>query len=160
FHTHAFPDPIAPGAVASLEAEGNVAAVYDGTVSGLIAVMDRSRVDVSVVQPVATKPTQVKRINEWASSANGDRIVAFGAMHPDLDDPATELARMHALGHLPDEEFVSLVRAHGSGRVLFGSDGPWTHPAEEIGHLRRLGLTAGELEGILGGNAERLLAAS
>ena len=258
FHTHAFPDAIAPGAIASLEAEGDVSAVYDGTVSGLIAVMDRAGVDVSVVQPVATKPTQVMRINEWSSSVSRERIVAFGAMHPDLDDPTSELARMHSLGlrgfkmhseyqgfapdeprldpiwsaaadlgliaffhagadiafptvrgtpeafgrlldrwpgltvvlahmggyecwpgvaeriagrdvwldtsytlgHLSDEEFVSLVRTHGSDRVLFGSDGPWTDPAGEIRHLRRLGFTKAEIDGILGGNAERLLAVS
>jgi uncharacterized protein len=255
FHTHAFPDAIAPAAVASLAAEGDVSAVYDGTVTGLIATMDRSGVDVSVVQPVATKPSQASTINEWAVSVASDRIIAFGAMHPDLDDPATELARMHALGlrgfkmhseyqafapdeprldpiwsaaaelgliaffhagadiavptvrgtpgafrrlldrwpgltvvlahmggyecwtevaevlagrevwldtsytlgHLSDEEFVSLVRAHGSDRVLFGSDGPWTDPAVEVAHLLRLGLEPAETEGILGRNAERLL---
>jgi predicted TIM-barrel fold metal-dependent hydrolase len=42
--------------------------------------------------------------------------------------------------------------------VLFGSDGPWTDPAAEIAHLRRLPFTPEELEGILGGNAARLLA--
>jgi uncharacterized protein len=63
----------------------------------------------------------------------------------------------YTLGHLPDDEFVSLLRAHGSDRVLFGSDGPWTDPAVEIGRLRGLGLTGGELEAVLGGNAERLL---
>ena len=63
----------------------------------------------------------------------------------------------YTLGHLPDEEFVQLVHAHGTDRVLFGSDGPWTDARAEITHLSRLGFSASDLEGILGGNAARLL---
>ena len=63
----------------------------------------------------------------------------------------------YTLGHLPDEEFVEIVRAHGCDRVLFGSDGPWTDARDEIAHLRRLPFTSDELDGILGGNAVRLL---
>jgi hypothetical protein len=63
----------------------------------------------------------------------------------------------YTLGHLPDEEFVRIVRQHGLHRVLFGSDGPWTDAAAEIAHLRRLGFTEQELEALLGGNAEELL---
>jgi hypothetical protein len=63
----------------------------------------------------------------------------------------------YTLGHLPDSEFVALVRAHGADRVLFGSDGPWTDPRREIEHLSSVGLSDEEVEGILGGNAERLL---
>jgi predicted TIM-barrel fold metal-dependent hydrolase len=63
----------------------------------------------------------------------------------------------YTLGHLPDGEFVALARAHGCERVLFGTDGPWTDAGGEIAHLSRLPFTSGELEGILGGNAARLL---
>jgi predicted TIM-barrel fold metal-dependent hydrolase len=64
----------------------------------------------------------------------------------------------YTLGHLPDEEFVALVRAHGVDHVMFGSDGPWTDPAVEIAHLKSLPLKPVELHAILGGNAERFLA--
>lgn len=256
-HTHAWTDELAPKALPALlaQAEGNLTAHYDGTVSGLLAQMDRTGVAVSVVQPVATKPSQVRAINDWAARINGPRIVAFGAMHPASENPAEEIARMaslgikgfkmhpehqafdphdpdlgplwsaaiahgmtvlfhagadvihpsvrgsaqsfarlidgwpeltailahlggfrqwaavaqhlqgrsvwldtaYTLGHLPDEEFVALVRAHGTDRVLFGSDGPWTDPATEIAHLSRLGFSADELAGIAGGNTARLL---
>jgi uncharacterized protein len=97
-HTHVWPDPVAAKAVAALESGGSLRAFYDGTVSGILADMDRSGVDVSVVQPVATKPSQVESINSWVASVGGPRLVPFGAMHPDLDDPATEIARMASLG--------------------------------------------------------------
>ncbi len=255
-HTHAFPDALAHSAIPSLEAKGGLRAQYDGTVAGLVAEMDRAGVDVSVVQPVATRPAQVASINDWAAAARSDRVIVFGAMHPDLEDPATEIARMASIGivgfklhpefqtfepddprmadiysaavrhrmivffhagadimypsvrgtpesfaavidawpgltvvlahlggyemwegvaehiagrdvwldtaytprHLPDAEFVALVRAHGVERVLFGTDGPWTDPAEEIAHIRGLDLDRDEIEAILGANAARLLA--
>lgn len=64
----------------------------------------------------------------------------------------------YTLGHLPDEEFVALAREHGTDRVMFGTDGPWTDPVAQLAHLRRLPFTDAELEAILGGNAERFLA--
>ena len=97
-HTHAWPDAIAPAALASLERMGTLSARYDGTVSGLERAMDASGVSVSVIQPVATKPGQVRGINEWAAAIRTDRLVAYGAMHPDVDDPAEEIAHMAALG--------------------------------------------------------------
>ncbi len=254
-HTHVFPDALAASAIVSLEAAGDLTARYDGTVAGLVAEMDRAGVDVSVTQPVATRPEQVPSINDWVAGVASDRVVPFGAMHPDLADPSAEIARMaslglrgfklhpehqafdpheermdaiyaaavqhemvvffhagadvihttvrgtpesfatvldewpdltfvlahlggfrqwrgvahvlagrnvwldtaYTLGHLPDEEFVRIVRQHGLHRVLFGSDGPWTDAAAEIAHLRQLDFTEQELEMLLGQNAEELL---
>ncbi len=99
-HTHAWTDALAEKAMPALlaSAEGSLTAFYDGTVSGLIAEMDRTGVDISVVQPVATKPGQVASINDWAASIASERIVPFGAMHPGTEDPAAEIARMASLG--------------------------------------------------------------
>ena len=259
-HTHAWPDAIAPAAIASLERKGTLSAFYDGTVSGLADSMHDSGVALSVLQPVATKPSQVRGINDWAAALltgpTSGRVLPFGAMHPEIDRPADEIARMAALGlrgiklhpehqefapdeprmeaiyeaavahdmtvffhagadelhdtvrgtpatfttmldgfpqmrvvlahlggfrvwndvadklvgrnvfldtaytlgHLPDAEFVEIVRAHGPEKVLFGSDGPWTDARAEIAWLRRLPFTAEVVDAILGENAERLLA--
>ncbi len=97
-HTHVFPDALAPAAIAALQKAGDLTARYDGTIDGLVASMDRSGVDVSVTQPVATRPEQVPSINDWVAGVASERVVPFGAMHPDLDDPATEIARMASLG--------------------------------------------------------------
>ncbi|NTW28938.1 MAG: amidohydrolase [Coriobacteriia bacterium] len=254
-HVHVWPDKIAGSAVPSIEAAGQLRARYNGTLAGLIAEMDRTGVDISVVQPVATKPGQVCSINTWAAEIDNPRLVMFGAMHPDFEDPSAEIARIATLGlkgiklhpehqsftpdeprldpiyraatehdlvvffhagadeihpgihgtpeafatmldrhpnmrvvlahmggyrvwdgvshvlagrnvwidtaytpgYLPDDDFVALIRKHGAEKVLFGSDGPWTDPAAEIAHLRRLPLAPEEIEGILGGNAARLL---
>jgi uncharacterized protein len=63
----------------------------------------------------------------------------------------------YTLTHLPDDEFLALARAHGTKRVLFGTDAPWTDAERELQHIRSMGFSAEELDDILGGNAQRLL---
>ncbi len=100
FHTHVFPDEVAAKAIPALVAEiaGGHPTYYDGTVGGLLAQMDEVGISASVLAPVATKPMQVESVNDWTASQASERIVPFGAMHPDYPDPASEIARMRALG--------------------------------------------------------------
>lgn len=110
-HAHVFPDAIAPAALDALEGEGGVVAYYDGTVGGLVSAMDRAGIDRSLVAPVATKPSQVRSINEWVATLGTDRIIPFGAMHPELDDPGAEMDQLVSRGirgfklHSHDQDF-------------------------------------------------------
>jgi predicted TIM-barrel fold metal-dependent hydrolase len=63
----------------------------------------------------------------------------------------------YTLGHLPDEEFVDIVRAHGVERVLFGTDAPWGDMAEDVRRIGELGFTDEELDAITHRSAETLL---
>ena len=99
-HVHVFPDDLAAKAIPALEAVGDFKARYDGTVTGLLREMAVSGVDISVIQPVATKPAQVHAINDWVAGIIDPRIVAFGAIHPDFPDPAAEIAHMAEAGLL------------------------------------------------------------
>lgn len=254
-HTHVFPDNVASRARSSLQSGSDLEWHGDGTVAGLLGEMDRAGIDLSVIQPVATNPGSVAKVNEWAASLCCERIVPFGAMHPDLEDPAAEIehirslgmkgfklhpefqefepdeARLapllsaaekagliilfhagadpayqsvrgnaeafvrmleaypsltvilahlggfnhweqvrehlvgrhvyldtaYTLGHLPDDEFVAIVREHGVERVLFGTDAPWTDSTRELAHLRSLGFNAEELDRLLWRNTAELL---
>lgn len=86
FHAHCFPDSLAGKAIAGLEKNCGIKAVHDGTISGLKSYMKACGVDKSVVLPVATKPSQVKTINEWAKNSGDDSLIFFGAVHPDDAD--------------------------------------------------------------------------
>jgi predicted TIM-barrel fold metal-dependent hydrolase len=54
-------------------------------------------------------------------------------------------------------EVLGIIRGHGAGRVLFGTDFPWESAERGIRYLLNLGLTDQEKEGILGENARKLL---
>ncbi len=258
FHTHAFADHIAPKAIASLcvACNGIYPPCNDGTVQGLLNNMDKWGIDRSVVQSVATKPSQIVTINRWAQAIQSDRITAFGAFHPDTDDYKRDIDLVVSLGlkgiklhpeyqqfqvdhpamlkmydyalskglilifHAGDdpafppplhsspqqfanvaramrggvivaahlggkdqwdeverdlagtdvyldtcmgfsyyskEQFLRIVKKHGTDKILFGSDAPWSRANEEIEAIRSLPLTADEKTAILGGNAMRLL---
>lgn len=58
---------------------------------------------------------------------------------------------------LEEAEFLRLVRLFGAGRVLFGTDSPWTDQKESLARVCALPLTAEERAKILGGNALALL---
>jgi len=51
---------------------------------------------------------------------------------------------------------VQAVKRAGTGKLLFGSDGPWTHPGLELHKIRLLGLPREQQAMVLGGNVLRL----
>lgn len=272
FHTHTFPDAIAPKAIAGMQANSHAAVFGSGTVAGLLGAMERSGVQKSVVLPVATNPAKISSINGInIAREKSQHVVFFGAMHPLAENWKQELDRlaqagvpgikihpqyqgvditdcrylrildyaaqlglitvMHAgdeiaypgvvrcspemvrnvfdqLGNIPlvlahmggwknwdrvaenlchtgcyldtaislgqivpmddhyapgdlpllsEEDFVSLVRAFGSHRILFGTDSPWADQATEIQKISSLPLTQEEKENIFYRNATRLL---
>lgn len=257
-HTHAFPDTLAERAVSTLAEVSKIAARSDGTCDGLSASARKAGIDLSVVMPIATKPSQTRSINSWATEVNRnyENVLCFGTLHPAqsnwqeeveyivsngikgvklhpdyqetfVDDPALipilrgladadlilllhagvdiglpppthctpdRLARMldsvpgikviaahmggylcwddvekHLLGRdlyldtsysladLGGERMAGLIRTHGPDRVLFGTDSPWTDQSAELAGVRALSLAREEIDGILGGNAQRLL---
>lgn len=91
FHTHCFPDELAGRAIPLLASRANIEPYTDGTVHGLRSSMRRAGISLSVVQPVATRPQQVRKINEWARSSQGGELLFFAAFHPDLEQPLEEI---------------------------------------------------------------------
>lgn len=65
--------------------------------------------------------------------------------------------RPEELKLLDQTQFMRMVRIFGAGRILFGTDSPWTDQEESIRLIKALPLTAEEQMAILGGNAEKLL---
>ena len=105
FHTHCFADNVAASAIPALEESGSIRARHDGTIFGLRACMQRCGIDISVVQPVATKPSQVSTINAWARQNRSGDLHFFGALHPDDPDVITTAQ------HLKEDGFAG-VKLH------------------------------------------------
>jgi predicted TIM-barrel fold metal-dependent hydrolase len=100
FHTHVFPDNLAARAMAALMAgvEDVFTPVNDGTVSGLIRDMDDWNMDIAVVQPVVTKQSQTKSINDWSRGICSDIIISFGGIYPHTDDYKRDIDYVAGLG--------------------------------------------------------------
>jgi predicted TIM-barrel fold metal-dependent hydrolase len=79
-----------------------------------------------------------------------ERVVEQMARYPNVYGDTSGVRRF--------DYVVQAVKRAGPGKILFGSDGPWLHPALELQKVRLLGLPANEEALILGGNIERLLA--
>ena len=99
FHTHVFPAKIARKALEHLSfVAGGLTPYTDGTPEGLLSAMDKEGVDRSVVLNIATNVHQMHSVNDFAASINGDRLIAFGSVHPDAPDALEELERIKELG--------------------------------------------------------------
>jgi predicted TIM-barrel fold metal-dependent hydrolase len=258
FHTHIFPDDLASKAMHALTAsiDNLFTPIHNGTVSGLLDSMTTAGIDISVVLPVITKPTQFQTTNEWVRSISSERLIGFGGIYPHtdnykrdinyisdlglaglkfhaeyqnfvLDDPkmlkiydyalSKGLILLHHAGvdpgfvppfkstpqqfsnivktmgggtiiaahlggldqwddvekylvgtdiyldtsigfeYFSKEQFLRIARNHGTDKILFASDSPWSNTKTEIDHLHSLPLTPDEKTAILGGNAKRLL---
>ncbi len=100
FHTHVFPDSLAARAKQVLIEKTNsfYEPITDMTVQGLLSYMNEWGIDISVVQPVVTKPSQFKTTNEWAKSICSERLISFGGIHPDTKNYKAEIDEIAALG--------------------------------------------------------------
>lgn len=99
FHTHAFPDSLAPKAITALEAEtDDVHACLNGTIGALLESMDRANIMTSVIANIATKPGQFEPILQWSQEIASERIVPFPSVHPADPDLRGRVARIHEAG--------------------------------------------------------------
>lgn len=100
FHTHVFPDKIAPRAIEKLsDASGGLTPYTDGTADGLAERMKESGVDLSVVLSIATNAHQQHSVNDFAAALDARKeFVAFGSVHPTAPDALEELDRIASLG--------------------------------------------------------------
>lgn len=89
-HTHIFPDDVAGKAIKTIvENAGSTLEVFtDGTYENLLASMNDSGIDYSIVLPVATSLGHGGRILQWIRTLNphSPRLLFFGAVHPDDHD--------------------------------------------------------------------------
>ncbi len=102
-HTHAFPDHLAPRAMAQLQSETDeIQAVLDGTIGDLLRSMDRAGVEASVVASIATRPEQFEPILRWSVAIRSPRLLPFPSVHPAAPDAPAQIRR------LADEGFRGL----------------------------------------------------
>lgn len=103
FHTHCFPDMLAPKAMAVLTGNAKSCGYYprtDGTASGAEKLLRSAGIDGALVCNIATNPRQERKVNDFAISIAAQKgfLFATGSLHPDSEDPEAELDRLAAAG--------------------------------------------------------------
>jgi predicted TIM-barrel fold metal-dependent hydrolase len=97
-HAHAFPEPIARKAVEHIGTHYGIKMAGKGLLSDLRDSAERFGVDYVVFHSTATKPTQVTSVNDWIIKNSGGMMIGFGTIHPDFEDPESEIDRLIRAG--------------------------------------------------------------
>lgn len=100
FHTHAFPDQVAARAIPALEEAGQVKACLDGRLDSLLASMDQTGVEKSVICSIATRPEQFASILSWSEAIRSGRIIPFPSFHPEASEALTQISAIRKAGFL------------------------------------------------------------
>lgn len=102
FHTHCFPDELAPRAIGKLAETVSTLAVTpttDGTVNALLCHMQKLGISQSVVCNIATNPRQMTKVNQFAISLRThDNLLPLGSLNPHADSLEEELNRLMTHG--------------------------------------------------------------
>jgi predicted TIM-barrel fold metal-dependent hydrolase len=98
FHVHAFADKIAEKALSKLTQTTSIKPCTNATVSDTLDKMELNNIDIAVMLPIATKPSQQTVINDWAKETCSEKLYCFGSVHPEAEDALQELERIKALG--------------------------------------------------------------
>lgn len=131
FHTHCFPDELAPRAMSKLSQNSGMPYYHNGTLSGLKESAKKAGIDMCVVLPIATKPQQTRTINKWALSVMEENkdIICFGTVHPEFDEWKEEIRWLKENGFAgikfhPDYQdfFVDDIKMYPIYDAIFQND--------------------------------------
>lgn len=103
FHTHCFPDSLAPRAMAKLKqncaTDAAISPHTDGTAADTERLLRAAGIDRAVVCNIATNQKQEYNVNSFAISlAASDFFIPLGSLHPDSTAWESELDRLMAAG--------------------------------------------------------------
>ena len=115
FHTHMFPEKIAPKTLHFLSERCKTVPFTDGTPQGLAASAEEAGLECSVALPVVTNPEQFDSINRFAEQYRDGRILSFGGIHPENEDYKKKLL------YLKDHGFPG-IKLHPDFHVTFFYD--------------------------------------
>lgn len=130
---------------------------------GLIVVI-HSGVDIGLPDPVHCTAERAAIMLSQIQQKDTKIILAHTGGFADWDNVENYIAGKnvwidisYSLGMIEDEQFLRIIRKHGTDRTLFATDSPWSGQRETYEHLLNLEFTEKELNQILFQNAKALL---
>lgn len=97
-HAHAFPEAIAQKAVNQIGNHYTIPMDGKGTLDDLLVSAEKAGVEYVVIHSTATRPHQVRAINDWVADNAGGKLIGFGTLHPDMEEPEAEFERIISMG--------------------------------------------------------------
>lgn len=122
-HTHCFPDALAPKALPRLAEISQCPYYSDGTYGDLREKEFAAGCAGLMILHIATKPTQMTSVNNFAAACQKDGAYCFGSVFPTAENAVDELHRIHALG-------LKGVKLHPDYQEFFVND-PHIFPVYE-----------------------------
>jgi predicted TIM-barrel fold metal-dependent hydrolase len=136
--------------------------IYDYALQKGLILLHHAGFDPAYPPPFKSNPQKFAGI---ASRLKGGIIIAahLGG-HAQWDDVEKYLAgsgiyldTSMGFEYFSKEQFLRIAEKHGSEKILFGSDSPWSDAKTEIEHIKALPLSGSDISAILGENAKRIL---
>lgn len=136
--------------------------IYDYALSKGLILLFHAGADPAFKAPFRSSPAQFAHILD---EMKGGVIVAahFGGQSM-WDEVLNVLAGRDiyldtSMGfeYFTEKQFLDILSAHGSEKILFASDSPWSNTGRELEHLRSMPITDAQKENILCCNAQRIL---
>jgi predicted TIM-barrel fold metal-dependent hydrolase len=97
-HTHAFPDRIAKRAMTALEEGSGVRPEADGTVAGLLELIERKGLAQAWLLNIATRKEQMDSILTWCRELASEKLVPFASVHPEAPDLLEQIDKIAEAG--------------------------------------------------------------
>lgn len=99
-HTHIFPEKIAAKTLELLSGRIHIAPYTNGMADGLAASAKAAGIDLSVILPVVTKPSQFESINQFASKFREGPLYSFGGIHPASETYKEQIRQLKEMGFI------------------------------------------------------------
>lgn len=119
-------------------------------------------IDIGYPDPVHCAPTHAKRLVDTLHPthvilAHTGGWKQWDAVIELLTDKSLYFDISFSFGVITTEQFLAILRQHGSDHLLFGTDSPWDTAAHTLSELKKLPLTQAQMDDICYKNACRLL---
>lgn len=136
--------------------------VYEAILKRGFVLIFHSGVDDGIGEPVHASPERIKNVismfrGEKAVFAHMGGFRLWDGVCEYLLDEDIYFDTSCSVGFIESDKFELMVKNHGTDKVLFASDLPWTKPKDGIKEIMSLNIADEEKENILANNAIKLL---
>lgn len=114
-HTHIFPEKIAERTLNTLAKTFHSDPFTKGTADSLAESAEKAGIDLSVILPVVTKPSQFESITRFAEQFRSKPLYSFGGIHPASENYKKELH------YLKEHGFIG-IKLHPDYQDMYFND--------------------------------------